>query len=263
MELGVTIGESIDLIERVGPGFDFIEYGLGETAPTVTPAAIETATASAGVDLSVHLPFKQVVSTPVPELNDALVTHKRRLLDWAGSLGAEKAVLHGTVRDPYDTGQRDTFAVQLERIITAGRDVGVEVVVENVGHQRNGMQLSVLGEIADAVGAPICFDVGHAYMEEGNDGIDRFLKHHADQISHLHVHDVRRRGDTHLPIGAGEIDYSILADRLAGFTGSVAVEVFTDDRPLLMDTAVRIAHVLEQPVPAGLQSLDQDGVNLS
>ena len=245
MELGVTVGESIEAIERFGERFDFVEFGLAETAPNVDKDALRTALRAADTGLQVHLPFKQVVSAPVPVINDALVTHNAQLLEWAADLGARKAVLHGTVRDPYDTGQRDTFAAQLERIVAAGADVGVEVVVENVGHQQNGMQLSVLGEITDEVGVPVCFDVGHAYMEAGNDGVKRFLKYYHDQISHLHVHDVRRRGDTHLPIGAGEVDFSLLPKYLEDFDGTVAIEVFCEDQPLLEDSGRRIADRLE------------------
>ena len=241
MQLGVTVGESTEAIERFGGRFDFVEFGLAETAPNADEAAIRTALQAADAELQVHLPFKQVVSAPVPVINDALVAHNRDLLEWAADLGAQKAVLHGTVRDPYDTGQRETFAAQLERVVAAGAEVGVEVVVENVGHQRNGMQLSVLGEITEEVGAPVCFDIGHAYMESGNDGIKRFLKHHHGQISHLHIHDVRRRGDTHLPLGAGEVDFSLLETHLDGFDGTVAIEVFCEDRPLLEDSGARIA----------------------
>ncbi len=250
MRIGLTVGESLERIDTLARRFSFVELGVAETAPNIDRQRILAALDRADVDLCVHLPFKQVVSTPVPAMNDAIVSHKRMLLEWAGRMGAEKAVLHGTVRDPYDTGQRDTFAAQLKRIVTAGQDAGVEVVVENVGHQKNGMQLSVLGDIAAEVDAPICFDVGHAYMEEGHDGIKRFLKYHDEQVSHLHVHDVRQRGDTHLPIGAGEIDYDLVGDYLDGFDGTVAVEVFCDDRPLLEDTAGRIAGTLGESFAA-------------
>jgi len=244
MEIGLTVGESIDRIEATAAGFDFVEFGLAEASDI--PESIDDDRLRETLDrldlaLDVHLPFKQVVATPVPEINEALVTHKRRLLKWAGSLGARKAVLHGTVRDPYDTDQREVVAEQLARIVDIGRAYGVEVVVENVGHQRDGLQLSVLGDIAEKIDAPMCFDLGHAYMEEGNDGLERFARYHGDQVSHLHVHDVRRRGDTHIPIGAGEIDYDIVAEQFEGFDGTVAVEVFTDDRSLLRDTARRAA----------------------
>jgi sugar phosphate isomerase/epimerase len=243
MEIGLTVGDSIDRVERTAAGFDFVEFGLGEAADV--PESIDDTRLRETLDrldlaLDVHLPFEQVVATPVAELNDAIVTYNRRLLSWAGEMGARKAVLHGTVRDPYDTDQRDVVASQLDQIVDVGREHGVEVVVENVGHQRHGLQLSVLGDLTEAVDAPVCFDLGHAYMEEGMDGIERFGGSHASRVSHLHVHDVRRRGDTHMPVGAGEIDYDAVTDLFEGFDGTVAVEVFTDDTRLLRDTADRV-----------------------
>ena len=78
-------------------------------------------------------------------------------------------------------------------------------------------------------------------MEGGDKAIKRFLRSHGDRVSHLHCHDVRRRGDTHLPVGAGEVDYGSMAGALDGFDGTVALEVFTDDDALLVDSAERVA----------------------
>ncbi|MFC6756779.1 MULTISPECIES: sugar phosphate isomerase/epimerase family protein [Haloarcula] len=242
MEFGVTVGDSLDRLEATAAGFAFAEFGLSEALDI--PESLDDERLDAALsdrDLVVHLPFKQDVATPVAEINDAIVAYQERLLEWASDRGARKAVLHATVRDPYDTGLRETAAEQLSRIVAAGEARGVEVVVENVGHQRHGLQLSVLGELAEDVGASVCFDVGHAYMEAGNDGIKRFCKYHGDLVSHLHVHDVRGRGDTHMPLGAGEVDGDVVGQYLDGFDGTVAVEVFTDDVALLHDSADRAA----------------------
>jgi len=243
MDVGLTVGDSIERLEATGDGFSFVELSIGESAlvPAETDERrIREALAAVDADLCVHLPFDQVVATTIPQIDDAIVDYQSELLEWAGSLGASKAVLHATMRNPHDTDQRPVFADQLSAIAAAGADAGVEVVVENVGHQARGVQLSVLGDIARETGTAVCFDVGHAYMEDGEDGVKRFLGEHADLVSHLHVHDARGRGDTHLPVGAGEIDYEIVADHLAGFDGTVAVEVFTDDVPLLEDSADRV-----------------------
>ncbi|WP_436925035.1 sugar phosphate isomerase/epimerase family protein [Halosimplex amylolyticum] len=248
MDLGLTVGDSLERLEATAEGFDFVELSIGESSlrPTeVEDDRLRTVLDDVDADLCVHLPFDQVVSTPVTQLNDAIVDYLSELLEWAGTVGARKAVLHATMRNPHDTGQRPVFAEQLSAIAAAGDDAGVEVVVENVGHQARGLPLSVLGDIARDTGTAVCFDVGHAYMENDNDGIRRFLGDHRDLVSHLHVHDVRGRGDTHLPLGAGEVEYGLVADALSGFDGTVAVEVFTDDVPLLRDSARRAAEYLD------------------
>jgi len=242
MEIGLTVGDDLDRLAASPSRFDFCELGVGE--PTLVPGEIDRGRltdALAGRDLLVHLPYSQRLASYVPEVNDAIVDYQRRLLEAAGDLGAEKAVLHATSADRDDIEFRQTAADQLRRVADAGREAGVEVVVENVGHQHAGLQLSVLGDIARETDTPICFDVGHAYMEGDNGAIKRFLRAHADRVSHLHCHDVRRRGDTHLPIGAGEVDYGAVAAELDGFDGTVALEVFTDDDALLVDSAERVA----------------------
>ena len=242
MDVGITIGDSLDRLAASSARFDFCELGVGE--PTLVPGEINSDRlddALAGRNLCVHLPYSQRLASYAPEINDAIVAYQRRLLEAAGDLGAEKAVLHATSADRDDVAFRDVAADQLRRVADAGHDAGVEVVVENVGHQHEGLQLSVLAEIADEADTPICFDVGHAYMEGGNKAIQRFLRRHGDRVSHLHCHDVRRRGDTHLPIGAGEVEYGHVETHLPAFDGSVALEVFTDDKTLLLDSAERIA----------------------
>jgi sugar phosphate isomerase/epimerase len=243
MDIGLTVGDSIERLEATADGFEFVELSIGESSfsPTERDEQLHDVLSAEDVELCVHLPFDQVVATSVPQLNDAIVEYLAELLAWAGAFAAQKAVLHGTMRNPHDTDQRPIFAEQLSAIAAAGDDAGVEVVVENVGHQARGLPLSVLGDVARDTGTAVCFDVGHAYMEDENDGIERFLGDYGDFVSHLHVHDVRSRGDTHLPIGAGEVEYGLVADYLPDFDDSIAVEVFTDDVPLLNDTARRVA----------------------
>ncbi|GAB3696838.1 sugar phosphate isomerase/epimerase family protein [Halorubrum pallidum] len=245
MDVGITVGDDLDRLAASSGQFDFCELGVGE--PTLVPGEIDRerlSDALAGRDLCVHLPYSQRLASYAPEINDAIVAYQRRLLEAAGDLGASKAVLHATSADRDDVAFREVAANQLRRVADAGRDAGVEVVVENVGHQHEGLQLSVLAEIAEETDTPICFDVGHAYMEGGNKAVQRFLRRHGDRISHLHCHDVRRRGDTHLPIGAGEVDYEIVETHLPEFDGTVALEVFTDDETLLLDSAERVAERL-------------------
>ncbi|WP_276256100.1 sugar phosphate isomerase/epimerase family protein [Halomontanus rarus] len=245
MELGLTVGDSLERLEATVSDVSdvsFAELSIGEggaDVDSIDEDRLRGALDRTDSELCVHLPFRQVVATPVPEINEAIVAYQSRLLEWAGAAGAKKAVIHGTARNPHDTDQRPIVAAQLEKIAAAGEESGVEVVVENVGHQKRGLPLTVLGDLARESSTAVCFDVGHAYAEDGDDGVERFLSRYDDLVSHLHVHDVRSRGDTHLPIGAGEIDYEIVTDHLEGFDGTVAIEVFTDDPALLRDTARR------------------------
>ena len=250
MQLGCTVGVDLDLVAASSQAFDFVEIGVGDgSLPPETINPDRLANDLAGRDLLVHLPYSGTLTSYAPEVNDGFVAYQRRLLETVGDLGAEKAVLHATSDDRDDVAFREVAAEQLERVVAAGEDAGVEVVVENVGHHHDGIQLSVLGDLVRETGAPVCVDVGHADMEGGNGAIKRFLRSHADRISHLHLHDVRRRGDTHLPIGAGEIDYDPVRETLAEFDGTAALEIFTDDARLLADSAERAAGMFGTTFP--------------
>lgn len=243
MTFGITVGDSLQRYESLAPAFEFAELSIGDGLPlpdNSSPDEVPSTIATSYQQLYVHLPFDTMVATQVDELNTAICEYQQRLLTWAGRAGAKKAVLHGTSQNPHDLDLRPLFVSQLETIREYGEDVGVEVVVENVGHQKKGLQLSVLGDLASQANTNICFDVGHAYMEDGMDGITRFLKSYHSNVSHLHVHDVRSRGDTHLPLGAGEVEYDVVQELLAEFSGSIAIEVFTDDKELLTDTYNRV-----------------------
>ena len=161
MDIGLTVGDDLNRLEASSARFDFYELGIGE--PTLVPGEIDPTrldSALTGRDLLVHLPYSQLLTSYAPEVNDAIVAYQQRLLTAAGKLGAEKAVLHATSADRDDVDFRDVAATQLQRVADAGHEAGVEVVVENVGHQHKGLQLSILGEIARETDTPICFDVG-------------------------------------------------------------------------------------------------------
>lgn len=248
MAIGLTIGEDPERIGRFGDAFDFVEIGVGETAAlpgALEPAAVRDRVTEVGCSTCVHLPFKQELATPVPELNDAIAAYLGRLLAWAGEIEARYAVVHATARNPSDTDLRPTAVAQLEQIAGTAADHGVTITVENVGHQSKGFPLSVVAKLADAADVPLCFDVGHAYMENGDDAVERGFEEYGDRISYLHVHDVRGRGDTHLPIGAGEVDWEPLVSAWPAIDADLALEIFTDDRDHLTDSAARLQRLLE------------------
>lgn len=246
MDIGVTVGDNPDRIDRIGDAFEFVELGIGEAAALpgeLSPTEVRERTATVECGTAVHLPFKQELVTPVPELNEAITAYLARLLEWAGEIDARYAVVHATARNPSDTSLRPLAAEQLAAIDEAADAHDVTVTVENVGHQTKGFPLSVVAEIASEAAVPLCFDVGHAFME-GDEALERGLTRHAEQIAYLHVHDVRERGDTHLPIGAGEVDFGLLADQWDALDADIALEIFTDDRGHLLDSADRVRTLL-------------------
>lgn len=250
MKYGTTLGPFAGRIEESADEFAFVELALGPGG--VRLADLDTKNISdrleaAGLDLTVHLPGRLPLATTIPEYDDASRQYASRLLDAAAELGAEKAVLHATTAHPNDDEHLTAVQSQLASIAEIGTNRDVEIVVENVGQLETGVGLDELTRLADNLELSVCFDVGHAFLECGQTKTEAFLDNLGGRVSHIHLHDVRSRGDTHLPVGAGELTYEPLARSLtdAGFDGTIAVEVFTDDLPLLRDSASRFASLLK------------------
>lgn len=241
MELGVAVGPTTDGINQLPDELDYVEIALGEGEIPLTAfdaSAVADQIAEVDLDLVVHLPYHQPLSTPIDRIDDATIAYLDDVLEAAAAAGARKAVAHPSARGK---GLATTRLVdRLATLADRGRDHGITVCFETVGHA-GGVSLSRLGELAEQADVSICLDVGYAYLEAGVDGTTTLLKTHGERIDHLHVHDVRSRGDTHIPVGSGEIPIAEVGNRVESAVGdaTVSIEVFSDDERILADSVAR------------------------
>lgn len=250
MEYGNSVGPFLDRIPETPDSFDFVEPTLGESNVPLRefdPAAVRERCETADIDLIVHLPIEQPLVHAPPEHADGAHAYFERALDLAATAGADRAVAHCTA----NRGTRDDldlFRENVRRLDAAGTERGVEVTFENLGKLDRGYDLDTVGAVLDDCDAACCFDVGHAFEEAGQPAIESFLADYAHLVSHLHVHDVRARGDTHLALGDGEIDYAPVAATLAraGFDGTVTIESFSPDLDLCERSADRLREAFDR-----------------
>lgn len=251
MDIGVAVGPTTDGFEQLPDRLDHVEIAVGEGEIPLTafePSVTAGRAANADLDLVVHLPYHQPLSTPVDRIDRATLAYLDDVLEVAAAAGAEKAVAHPSARG---AGHRtDRLGDRLATLADRGRDHGITVCFETTGHA-GGVGLSRLGELTDRADVSICLDVGYAYLEAGVDGIEEFVSTHGDRVDHLHVHDVRSRGDTHIPVGSGELPAAELGDALGSTVAdaTVSVEVFTDDTALLADSVARTERALTDIQP--------------
>jgi sugar phosphate isomerase/epimerase len=242
MDVGNSVGGRLSRLEVTPDEFDFVELSVGEgNLPAEdVPLDLRSRLDERGFDLLVHLPFAQPVATAVPALTRANLSYLENLLGVAADAGARKAVVHATAREPTVTAQQETLRETLSRLSATGAENGVEVVVENVGQTRHGVSLSVLGELAVTADVSLCLDVAHAYLEGGQSALESFAEKRASRITHVHVHDARRRREeSHIPVGSGEVALAGVAEALGDFDGTATVESFGEDPALLRHTADR------------------------
>jgi sugar phosphate isomerase/epimerase len=239
--IGASIGPHLDRIDSVPDTFDAVELALGEgerPIDRIDVGAVRDRLAAADLRPVVHLPYRQPIATAVPTIDDATLAYLDSVLGVAAALGAETAVAHPRGRGEGNDSSR--LADRLSALSAAGDDHGITVCFETTGYA-GGPALDRLASIATDAGVALCLDVGYAYLEAGVDGIEAVLDDAAGSVAHLHVHDVRRRGDTHVPVGSGELPLAELGPSLAALPAATAtVEVFTDDPTYLTESQRRV-----------------------
>lgn len=243
MNIGVSVGPYVDRIDDLPESFSFVELAIGEGERPVSaldPAALSERLARRGFGATVHLPYRQPIATTVERIDAATLSYLGTLLAAAEDIGADTAVAHPCARG----SGREHLGDRMAAVVDRAEKHGVTVCFETVGYA-GGVALEPLGELAADAGATLCLDVGYAYLEAGTDGITAFLDSYGDMVEHLHVHGARHRGDTHLPVGSGDVDYATIGPALADASpANATVEVFTDDLEYLSSSAERFTAAL-------------------
>jgi sugar phosphate isomerase/epimerase len=203
---------------------DFLAYG-----ETLRAVAAET-----GAGLSVHLPTTDV--NPLARnrrIRQASIEAQRAGLAWAAELGASLAVLHpGQVG-----GAADQAAIRsgpawaqasglLRELAACGRDLGVELTIENlIGPREVVSDPGLLVELCREVGLRATIDFSHALL--AGHPPDAFTRQLAGLLRHVHLNDTDGASDRHWPLGRGVVPAAACAQALAeiGFDGVVVLEM--------------------------------------
>jgi sugar phosphate isomerase/epimerase len=243
MEVGVSVGPYVGRIETLPEEFCFVEVAIGEgerTLEALDSEALAERLADRGFGAVVHLPYRQPLATPVPGIDTATREYLDRVLSAAATLGATTVVAHPTARG----AGHDHLTERAVQLRDRAETHGLTVCFETLGHT-GGLSLERVGELAEDADAAVCVDVGYAYLESGVDGLASFLGTHGDLVEHLHVHGARHRGDTHIPVGSGDVDFGALGPRLADADPATAtIEVFTDEQDYLSASAAHFRATL-------------------
>lgn len=191
---------------------------------------------------SIHIPLveggRQVSQE---ELRDLSLEKSRKAIDLARFLSANMVIQHVMLADaPGENraGNLELFIPDLRKVVGYADTQGIKLALENVP-AKNGM--ATLGndphQVMDAVDAlasgtvGICLDVSHC-VASGYNPVEVLGNLNIKNLLSLHISDniYDLRGDWHLPVGAGQIDWENLFAQLRarGFAGSIVVEVAGD-----------------------------------
>ena len=196
-----------------------------------------------GMGLVCHMPTFVSLADLTDSIRQASVDEVLASLEAAGELHAKHVVLH-----PAHIAGMGPFVMDLARqhacdslaaIVDKAGELGLELCLENMfPRTRFCVDPEDFQQIFKQFPAlHLTLDVGHGCIgSPRGKRVLRFIQQFADRIRHLHVSDNFGKQDDHLPLGSGNIPFSVILRALkrAGFDHTVTFEVFTPDRQQLV-----------------------------
>ncbi len=227
-------------------GFDYIEISMDP--PEAPPAKIRElknvvtgAIQKHGLGLIAHMPTFVSIADLCERIRRASVEETVAAVKTASELGIEKVVLHppplmGLAKFSREKATQYGFS-SLRTILGEAKSSNLTVCMENM-FPRTG-SFAIPGEfrtlLEEFPELSMTLDVGHAFLAGGLRNVLEFISVFGDRIHHVHANDNFGRVDSHLPVGAGLIDFARIAKELrdSGYDDTMTVEVFSRDREYL------------------------------
>lgn len=241
-------------------GFDYLELAMDPPmAHHRVIAGQQTAIAKSlkrhNLGLVCHLPTFLSTADLADAIRKASLEEMLQSLDVAAQLGAKKAVLHpsmvfGMGGFVLDTVKEHAFTF-ISTMVSAAQRMEITICLENM-MPRNmlGVEPQYFEEIFNEFPSlALTLDTGHANMgDSGGYRLKQLVTRFGDRLGHIHVSDNRGVYDDHLPVGSGTVNFSALIRELkkSGYDETLTLEVFVDNRQMLVDSRERIKKLLKQ-----------------
>src|SRR5579864_3541072 len=136
------------------------------------------------------------ITEPVKIKRLQMLDEIKRALDVVDHVPFKYLIQHLGVKDEeYDERKIDAAFSSLEEITLFAKQRGVEVLLENTPNALSSAERLLMFFEITHMNLNVCFDTGHANMNEGIDTAFRMLK---SRIRSTHVHDNNGKDDSHL-----------------------------------------------------------------
>ena len=233
-----------------GLGFNYLELAMDPPEAHYSILSenrnlITKALAAHDMGVVCHLPTFVSAADLTESIRRASVAEMKRSLSVAADLGAEKVVLHPPMisgMGGYVPDRAKAYALEfITDMVEMSETLGLTICLENM-MPRNGFGVEP-GELDMILwrfpSLKLTLDTGHANLGEGGrERLQELVERFRERIGHVHLSDNRGVYDDHLPLGAGIIDFSQLAEDLnnVGYDSSVTFEVFDENRHTLVES---------------------------
>ncbi|MBI3404690.1 MAG: sugar phosphate isomerase/epimerase [Acidobacteria bacterium] len=147
------------------------------------------------------------------------VDEVKRALEVAESIPCKFLVQHlGSSREALDPRRTDAAFSSLEHLAVFAKQRGVTIALENTpGEMASPSTLRHFITDTRLHDLRICFDTGHAHLEEG---VERSWETVRDLVATTHVHDNHGEKDEHLLPYEGTIDWNAALKNLSAGSGT-------------------------------------------
>ena len=219
---------------------DFIDLTLEPPAAAswrVDPKEIRRALDDFGLDVVGHTAYYLPMASPFEGIRRAVVEELKHCLEVFSVVGAKWMNLHPDRHAPM---HERAFVIErniktITELLPIARDCGVGLMIENLpGDFNSVLQLSGLLDPIPELGLHL--DLGHANLRVARNTTDELLRAYGARLRHVHLHDNKGGdADLHLPLGSGNLDLHHLLQlrRVAGYDGTITLEVFSEDKHYL------------------------------
>lgn len=192
--------------------------------------------ASYDLEYSIHAPYADTnLSADDDLIREWILKRIRYSIRFASDLEARCVVIHPgwtTATDRFMKGRAWELNIRsLHWLQRYSQEYGVPLLIENVPPPTPYLLITVedfnLFFDEEQIDMRMVLDVAHANIQSE---VFDFLKMHGDKIEHIHVSDNRGRKDQHLPIGEGEINWSMVVESIkaTGFDNWLVIESYRD-----------------------------------
>ncbi len=246
-------------IEEIGElGFDYLELTMDP--PEGLPSKILTqkrfileSLQRYKMGMMGHLPTFVWTSDLYDSLRKASLQENFEALEAAAELGIEKVVLHPgfiTGLGKFLPDKAKKYAMEsLEAILRKSINLNITLCIENMFPQAHLFsQPEEFQSIFESFPEiRLTLDIGHANLGGGKNKSIEFIRLHGYRIGHVHANDNFGKEDSHLPIGAGTIDFEKIMRGLkeAQYDETITLEVFSRDRDYLKLSKEKIKKLWE------------------
>ncbi len=227
-------------------GFDYVEITMDP--PEATPQKV-LAQKKTILDLLErnhmgimgHLPTFVLPADLYERFRKASLEENFEALEAGAELGMRKMVLHPGVLTGLGKLVPDRakgYGMEsMESILKKANQLGITLCFENMFPQAHFLsQPHEFQEVFEAFPeARLTLDIGHANLGGGRNRSFEFIQRYGYRLGHVHVGDNFGKEDSHLPVGAGVIDFDKILKEIkeALYDDTMTIEVFSRDRDYL------------------------------